>query len=92
MEHVIEGSGVMIEGVRGPLAEEAMHSIAELTATPIEWKKSAYGSDLELHVIYRAPDADAVERGLFRAVLKVTGHGRPEASKTGWRKFLRRNS
>jgi len=84
---------IVLEGVRGPLADEAQHAVAELTATPIEWRKAGAGSENELRVVTNATDHDAVERGLLRALLRVTRHGShgPATEAAYWvRRFLRR--
>lgn len=68
-------TSILLVGIRGPLAGEAQHSIAELTTAPIEWRKASAGSENELHVVLAASDHDAAERGLLRALLRLTKHG-----------------
>jgi hypothetical protein len=90
-----EGTGpaIILEGVRGLLANEAQHAMAELTAAPIEWRKASAGSENELHVVTNASGHDAVERGLLRALLRVTRHGSrgPATEAAYWvRKFFGR--
>jgi hypothetical protein len=68
-------TNILLEGVRGPLADEAQHAMAELAAAPIEWHKASAGSENELHVVTNAAGHDAVERGLLRALLRLTRHG-----------------
>ena len=80
---------IALEGVRGAFAEEALHAIAELTQTPVEWRKSMTGGETELFVQSKSVDHDAVERGLLRALLKITGHGNAQRSQPNWRRFLR---
>jgi hypothetical protein len=84
---------IVLEGVRGSLAGEAQHAIAELTAAPIEWRKASAGSENELHVVTNAAGHDAVERGLLRALLRLTRHGSrgPATEAAYWvRRFFRR--
>jgi hypothetical protein len=80
---------IALIGVRGAFADEALHAIAELSRTPIEWRRSSNGGENELLVQANSVDHDAVERGLLRALLKITGHGSIERSQSGWRRFLR---
>ncbi|MEQ1949020.1 MAG: hypothetical protein ABL995_17645 [Bryobacteraceae bacterium] len=68
-------SKVALEGVRGQLAEEALHAIAGLTGVPIEWRVAIAGSERVLKIVAPAIHADAVGRGLLRALLTATGHG-----------------
>ena len=76
-----EGSqtNVVLEGVRGALAEEAQHAVAELAGAPVEWRRAAAGSERELRVTSNGCDDDAVGRGVLRALLRVTGHGAPHS-------------
>jgi hypothetical protein len=83
------GDRVTIEGLRGALAAEALHAVSELAGAPVEWRRAAAGSDRELRVTVGAEGADAVERGVLRALLRVTRHGQ---ARTGWiSRFLGRN-
>ena len=77
---------IVVEGNGGELAAEAQKAIAELTATPIEMRRSG-GSDRVIRVVTtgREEDSYAIERGLLRAVLRVTGNGK----KSTWRIFGR---
>lgn len=78
-------SNVVLEGVRGPLAEETQHAVAELAGAPIEWRSVKSGNDRQLKVWTNGVSDDAVERGVLRAVLRITGHGQ----QSGWRRLLR---
>ncbi len=80
---------IALEGARGQLGEEALHQIAELTQTPIEWRKSMTGGQTELIVRANPVDHDAVERGLLRAILRITVPGKADPGRRGWRRFLR---
>ena len=75
---------IVLEGNGGALAAEAQRAIAELTATPIEMRRAGE-SDRAILVVTtgREDDSYAIERGLLRAVLRVTGHG----NKSKWRIF-----
>ena len=93
---VEEGSGgnLILEGVRGTLAEEVLHAVAELTGSPVEWRRAvAHGNDRELRVIANGADDDALERGVLRALLKLTGHGGRQANRPTWiRRILRKET
>ena len=78
-------ANVLMEGVRGPLAEEAQHAVAELTQSPVEWRKAAQGSERQVRVTSNGGDNDAVERGILRALLRLTQHGGPTGGGlNGW--------
>ena len=82
---------VALEGIRGPLADHALHAIAELAGTAVEWRMAKAGSERELSVSVPDATSDAAARGLLRALLRVTGHG--EAEPPSWvGKFFRRES
>ena len=98
---VEEGSGgnLILEGVRGAFADEVLHAVAELTGSRVEWRRAVtHGNDRELRVIANGRDDDALERGVLRAVLKLTGHGsrqakRPSAKVESWiRRILRKET
>jgi hypothetical protein len=74
---------VALEGLRGVLADEALHAIAGLTGVPVEWRAAIGGSEKVIRVIASAVHGDAVGLGLLRAVLNATGHGTPAASGGG---------
>jgi hypothetical protein len=80
---------ISLEGLRGKLADEALHSIAELTQTPVQWRKSMTAGESELLIRANQVDHDPVARGVLRALLKITGHGSPGASRPGWCRLLR---
>ena len=84
--HIEEGvqANVVLKGVRGALADEAQHAIAELAGVPVEWQRADAGSERELHIVTGSASADAVERGLLRAILRLTG---PQG-RSGWLKKL----
>jgi hypothetical protein len=86
LEEGNSAANIVIEGHGGELAAEAQKAIAELTATPIEMRRAGE-SDRAVRVVTtgREEDSDAIERGLMRAVLRVTGHGK----KSKWRIFGR---
>lgn len=71
-------SSVVLEGVWGALAEQAQHAVAELAGAPVEWRRATPGSERELLVVTNGTAGDAVERGILRALLRVTGHGAPK--------------
>ncbi len=79
------GIGLAMEGLRGPLSEEALHAITELAASPLEWRKAVAGSERAIHIIADRVHTDAIGRGVLRALLRVTGHGTPvdQTSKGG---------
>ena len=87
---VEDGSGphIVIDGINCRFKDAVQDSIAELTDTRIEYHRAGgVQSDRAIHVV-TAPgedNADAVERGLLRAILIVTGHG---ARKTALNKLL----
>ena len=83
MDESAEAANIVLEGVRGALAEEAQHAVAELAGAPVEWRRAAAGSERELRVTAAPAHADAVERGVLRALLRVTGHG----EKKKWKFF-----
>jgi hypothetical protein len=80
---------VVIEGVPGELSEQARRAVAELTATQVEWREAAIAGS-ELRVAVHGSDTDAVERGLLRALLRVTGHGQPKTLGRKLRDLLHR--
>lgn len=87
------GGNLILEGVRGAFAEEVLHAVAELTGSPVEWRRVAQGSDCELLVIANGVDDDALERGVLRALLKLTGHGGRQANRPSWiRRILRKKT
>ena len=78
-----EQANIVLEGVRGALAEETQRAVAELAGAPVEWRPAAAGSERELRVIAGTGNRDAAERGVLRALLRVTGHG----TKKKWKFF-----
>jgi hypothetical protein len=48
------------------------------------------GSDREVCVVTNGTCDDAVERGVLRAVLKLTGHGSAKTPGAGWIRTLLR--
>ena len=80
---------ILLEGVESQLAAEAQTAIAELAGVPVRFKKADRGSDRELCVFAGGSGTDAVERGVLRALLRITEHGEPQASGArGWLKKL----
>ena len=67
-------STIVLEGSPGALAEEAKRAIEELAASQVEWRPLSHGSGEQLRVVATG-GCDAVERGVLRALLRVTGHG-----------------
>lgn len=74
---------VALQGVRGQLADEALHAIAGLAGVPVEWTAAIGGSQAVIRVVADAVQGQAVGQGLLRAILNVTGHGTPAANGGG---------
>ena len=77
---------IVLEGAVGALAHEARLAVEELAGARVEWRASSQGSGRELRVVGTAGAADAVERGVLRALLRVTGHG----ERKSWMDRIRR--
>ncbi|MEQ1884487.1 MAG: hypothetical protein ABL967_05450 [Bryobacteraceae bacterium] len=60
---------VVLEGVRGRLADEALHSIALIAGVPVEWRAAIAGSENIIRVIAGANQNEALGRGLLQALL-----------------------
>ena len=76
-------TNIVLQGLRGAFAEETLHAVADLTRSPVEWRKAPDGSEFVIDIVAAAAQAEAIERGVLRALLMITGHGAAETAPGG---------
>lgn len=77
------GPNIIIDGINCRLKDAVQDAIAELTDTPIEYQRAGgVQSDRRIRVVGTGndADADAIERGLLRALLIVAAGPQPKKS------------
>lgn len=81
---------VIIDGVKSELETNVLNSIAEILHRPITLDRPGpTQKDNMLRIVFSQEHAEEVEKGVFRGILKTTGHGKPAPEvKTGWRKWF----
>ncbi len=78
-------ANIAVQGPRGPLVDEALRAIAELASIRVEWFPSNGDSIRTIQVSAPEIHADAIGRGLLRAVLRISQNG---AAQSGWYGFF----
>jgi hypothetical protein len=88
-------ASIAVQGPPGAFAEEAVRRIAELTSVSVEWFPAGAGAANAIHIA--APDihADAIGRGLLRALLLLTRHGAAQDTRFGiisklWQRLIKK--
>lgn len=69
-----EAPGIAVRGAVGAFGEQARECVEELARIPVAWEECPLAK--EVHVAFHADYADAAMRGILRAVLRATGHGK----------------
>ena len=74
-------ANIVVQGPHGPLMDEALRAIAELASIRVEWFPSNDDSIRTIQVSAPEIHADAIGRGLLRAVLRISQNG---TAQSGW--------
>jgi hypothetical protein len=82
---VSSAANIAVQGPHGPLVDEALRAIAELASVQVEWFPSSGESTCTIQVSAPEIHADAIGRGLLRAVLRISQNG---TAQSGWYGFL----
>jgi hypothetical protein len=80
-----EQAGITLTGGAGELADHARRFVEELATAAVAWQEK--GPPHVLRVAVGEGHADAVERGVLRALLQITGHG---VRKSWFEKYISR--
>ena len=86
-----EEANVFLRGREGDFAAKIVGMVKELTHVPVHLEINPDGAEGNTYVHYHPSAATAVELGVLRALLAVTGHGAPPApagKAVGWLKKL----
>ena len=85
IDEASDAGNIALEGIRGALAEETQHAVAELSGAAVEWRRSINGNEGSVRMAVGSPHEDAAARGALRAILRLTRHGEPDS----WLKRMR---